>query len=73
MEFDISQFNVSELKDCEILGLDNDGCIIQWDATGDTTGTPSPYNCGETPEEFGVEYMTETEKARCGLTPVFSP
>jgi hypothetical protein len=48
--------------DGEILGLDSDGCIIQWD--GDSG---APYNCGETPEQFGIANITEAEAARLGI------
>ena len=48
-----------QYEDGEIIGLDHDGCILQWD--GDEGET---YNCGETPEQFGLEYMTTAERKR---------
>jgi len=46
-------------SDGEVIGLDNDGCILQWDAEiGET------YNCGETPEEFGTNNLTGIEAYR---------
>ena len=49
-------------QDGEIAGLDNDGCVIQWDGYKGEL-----YNCGETPDQFGVSLMSAVERARCGL------
>jgi hypothetical protein len=46
-------------KDSEVVGLDKDGCVVQWSAENH-----APYNCGETPEEFGVANLTEVELLR---------
>lgn len=51
--------DLSKVEDGEILGLDADGCIIQWN--GDDLET---YNCGETPEEFGVSSIRDIERGR---------
>lgn len=48
-------------KDGEILGLDADGRLIQWDAE-----TQTRYNCGETPEEFGLENLRSAKLERIG-------
>lgn len=51
---------VSELAgDGEVIGLDTDGCILQWNADDG-----SVYNCGETLAEFGADNLTESERAR---------
>jgi len=47
--------------DGEVLGLDADGCLILWNGSDGT-----PYNCGETLDEFGVENLTAEELARVG-------
>jgi len=49
----------SSLEDGEVLGQDNDGALILWDASNGT-----PYNCGETPKEYGIENLTKTEILR---------
>ncbi len=49
-------------QDEEILGIDNDGCLIAWNAT-----KSEKYNTGETLEQFGPENLTETEKARLNV------
>lgn len=46
-------------QDGEVLGVDNDGSLILFN--GDNG---EPYNCGETPEEFGLSNMTEIERKR---------
>lgn len=48
-------------QDGEILGLDRDGSIIQWNADDLET-----YNCGDTPEEFGVDNIRPHEAERLG-------
>lgn len=60
-----------KLEDFEVLGI-RDGHVIQWDATGDTTGTPGAYDCGETLEEFGIHNLNNIERLRCGLRCDFS-
>jgi hypothetical protein len=50
------------LADGEVLGLDNDGCVIQWNAEEEAT-----YNSGETPEQFGRDNFTEAELERITL------
>ena len=60
---------VSNFADGEILELDNDGTIIQWDGEHGER-----YNCGETPEQFGIENFTEIEKQRCNwVEPTLAP
>lgn len=46
-------------EDGEILGLDKDGSLILWNSE-----TKEPENCGETPEEFGVEMIRLEEWER---------
>lgn len=48
--------------DGEVLGLDTDGSIVQWD--GDHQ---QAYNCGETPQEFGIRNLTAVERERVGV------
>jgi len=45
--------------DGTILGLDNDGCILQWNDED-----LEIYNCGETPDEFGEDSITPEEARR---------
>lgn len=47
------------LIDSEILALDSDGCIIQWDAEKGQI-----YNCGETVEAFGIDNIYDHELKR---------
>lgn len=46
--------------DFEVVGLDTDCCVIQWDAASGTA-----YNSGQTVAEFGLSNMSDTEQARC--------
>lgn len=55
--------SIAALADYEVIGYDNP-YVVQWDATGDTTGTPGPYVSGETPDEYGTDNLSETERAR---------
>jgi hypothetical protein len=48
--------------DGEVLGLDKDGHVIQWDAQGLVT-----YNSGETVEAFDPANLSDDEKKRVGL------
>jgi len=48
--------------DGEVLGLDADGCVIQWDAD-----RGAAYNSGETLEEFGADNLRAHERGRLGL------
>lgn len=50
---------LSPYEDNEVVGIDKDGCIVQWDGENSR-----PYNCGETPQEFGLENLTDIEKER---------
>ena len=52
----------ADLCDGEIVGLDNDGSLLQWNGDECTI-----YNCGQTPEEYGLENIDEKEMAR--ITP----
>lgn len=47
--------------DGTILGLDIDGCILQWNDED-----LEVYNSGETPEEFGEDSITPEEAGRIG-------
>lgn len=49
-------FNVA---DGEAVGLDNDGCIICWDAI-----KKEKYNTGVSLTDFGLENLTEAEQIR---------
>ena len=46
-------------RDGEVLRLDKDGCIVQWNAEHQCE-----YNSGETPEEFGLGNLTPEELQR---------
>lgn len=52
------------LPDGAVLGLDRDGCILQWNSD-----TQAIYNSGETPATFGIDNLTEVERKRCKLDP----
>lgn len=56
-DFGLFHVRWAVLEDGEVIGLDGDGCVICWDAENGM-----PYNCGDTPEEFGE--MTEVERRR---------
>lgn len=49
----------NEYKDGEVTGIDKDGNLILWNAT-----TKQNENSGETPQEFGVENISDTELSR---------
>lgn len=49
----------TKCDDGEIIGLDTDGCFIQW-----SDDEQHSYNCGETPEQFGCHNMTNVEEKR---------
>jgi hypothetical protein len=49
-------------RDGEVLGIDKDGGVIQWDLQGKRR-----YNCGENLQQFGVCNLTAPEKKRLGL------
>lgn len=55
----ISSDVASGYRDFEVVGRDTDGCVLQWDA-----GTQTIYNCGETPEQFGMNNLTADERKR---------
>ena len=63
LEFPVSNpayvFSYKYHKDGEVLGLDTDGCILQWDSTKGEV-----YNGGETPAMFGLCNMTAAERER---------
>lgn len=46
-------------EDGEVIGLDTDGNLIQWDAE-----KKAAYNSGVTPEDFGIENLHPRELAR---------
>ena len=46
-------------NDGEVLGVDNDGSVIQWDSEHKHT-----YNSGESLEDFGINNLNQKEKAR---------
>lgn len=49
----------------EVIALDTDGCIVQWNAE-----TCTPYNCGENPEQFGIDNLTDIERERIASRPL---
>lgn len=46
----------------EVIGLDKDGCVVQWNSDNDM-----PANSGESLEEFGLHNLREYEFARVGV------
>ena len=50
--------------DGEVLGIDSDGTLLQWDADKEEV-----YNCGETIEEFGEDQLTPQELETLGKVP----
>lgn len=48
----------------EVVGVDSDGCVVQWDAINQRL-----YNSGETPEQFGIAGLTTVEKLRIPWLP----
>lgn len=48
-------------QDYEVIGLDTDGRVLQWNAR-----TQEAYNCGQTPEEYGLENFSNIELERIG-------
>jgi hypothetical protein len=53
----------AKLEDGEVLALDTDGCVIQWN--GDDKET---YNCGENLAEWGIHNLRPKEAARLGIS-----
>ena len=49
-------------QDGDVIGIDNDGCVILWDAV-----KKERYNCGETINQYGLENLTEKERALLNL------
>ncbi len=52
--------------DGTVLGLDDDGNLLQWDEDD-----LSIYNCGETPEKYGIDSLDEDEMERINLDRLF--
>ncbi len=50
------------LKDGEVIGIDMDDCLVQWNAIDGI-----PYSRGEAAEQFGVENLSPAERLRVGL------
>jgi|WetSurMetagenome_2_1015567.scaffolds.fasta_scaffold19810_3 hypothetical protein len=46
-------------NDQEVLSIDNDGCLILWDAA-----KKAKYNCGENLETYGISNLSEQELTR---------
>lgn len=49
-------------QDYEVIGLDADGQVVQWDA-----GKGESYSSGMTTDQFGVDCLSAAEKARCNI------
>lgn len=49
-------------QDDEVIGLDNDGCVVQWNSDNDM-----PVNSGESLDAFGLHNLREHEIARIGV------
>jgi hypothetical protein len=49
--------NTKTFSDGQVLGIDNDGCLIQWDSN-----KGERYNCGETLNQFGIKNLSDKEK-----------
>ena len=54
-----AQGNVDTYTDGEVVGVDADGSLVQWNAE-----TGEAYNSGETPESFGAHNLSDMERAR---------
>lgn len=52
----------SSLVDGEVLGIDADGSLIQWDGHDGVA-----YNSGQTAQDFGMDNLSEPEKERLNL------
>ena len=52
----------SSLVDGEVLGIDADGSLIQWDGHDGVA-----YNSGQTAQDFGMDNFSEPEKERLNL------
>jgi len=46
-------------RDGEVMGLDGDGNLLVWDSS-----KAEVYNSGFTPDQFGVENLTDKERSR---------
>ncbi|CAN7777033.1 hypothetical protein [Caballeronia sp. LjRoot31] len=53
---------VPPYQDDEVIGLDKDGCVVQWNSDNGM-----PANSGESLEEFGLHNLREYEFARVGV------
>ena len=53
---------MKKLLDGEVLGIDNDGGLICWDAVREER-----YNCGQTLKQYGMKNLTDREKRRLKL------
>ena len=51
-----------EYKDGEVVGIDPNGDVIQWDAA-----TQQKYVSGENLEEYGIDNLSQVEKQRLGI------
>lgn len=49
-------------KDCEVVGIDTDGCLLCWDAR-----RHRKYNCGTKLEAFELTDFSVRERERLGL------
>lgn len=56
------QIDTDALKDQEVIGVEG-GFVIVWNSE-----ERKPYNCGDTIEEFGSEFMSPIERRRCGVS-----
>lgn len=61
---DAIEGHIINFKDSEVLGLDQVGSVIQWNAH-----ELAAYISGEKLEEFGIDNLTEVERIRVGLQP----
>lgn len=59
---DFGRVDASGFADGEVIGMDNDERLILWDGP-----VATPYNCGETLDEYGVDNLTEVERKRLGI------
>lgn len=53
---------IDTLEDEEVVGLDRDGCVLEWNAK-----TQRPENTGEKLEQYGIHNLREHEAPRVGV------
>lgn len=52
-----TQSKTPHFADGEVIGTDNDACLIAWDAS-----IGAAYNCGESLADYGAENLSDVER-----------